>query len=511
MHQQTIVRKKSYFDSVTLMSLTAKIKGIEGVHEVVIAMATDMNLDILAQTGLLTEEARSATPNDLVIGLSLDEEKQMETVLAAIDQGLKPVGASGEAQQVRYASIAAATEQGEYNLAVISVPGRYAAREAMQALRRGLHVMLFSDNISIEEEIQLKTYARSKGLLVMGPDCGTAVLNNVGLCFANHNRPGSIGLVAASGTGLQEVLVVIDQLGGGVSQAIGVGGRDLSKEVGGIMMIEGIQALQQDPNTETIVLISKPPHPSVKAKIMATLEQSSKPVVLCFLDAEPDPEHPQYDYASELAEAAYLACARSGIPLPAPDDQKLQEAAAKTYRFAPSQQYLRGLFCGGTLTSEALSLARKVIPIQSNVAKKEHEKLHDVLHSSGHVVLDMGDDYFTNGKPHPMIEPSNRLERLLQEAADPTVKVILLDFEIGYGSHADPVGVTLPTLQKAQQLAFREGRELAFVAYVQGSEGDKQDKASQIRRLEEAGVLVGRTNAETVRMALHILTKGGAQ
>src|SRR5690606_14776291 len=125
-------------------------------------------------------------------------------------------------------------------------PGVYAAFEAFRALENNLNVMMFSDNVTVEDEIKLKDLAVKKDLLMMGPDCGTAIINGVGLCFANKIKRGPIGLVAASGTGLQEVTVLIDQFGGGISQAIGVGGRDLSKDVMGRMTLHAINALNAD-------------------------------------------------------------------------------------------------------------------------------------------------------------------------------------------------------------------------------------------------------------------------
>lgn len=505
MFKKTIVRKKNYYDSVTLMSLTAKIKKEPGVEQVVIAMATEMNIEILENTGLITEEVSSCTPNDLVIAIQCEKEEDYSQILEKIDVGLKPKDEEGgEKKAVQYKTIDAACKKEEFNVAVISVPGAYAAYEAKKALENNLHVMLFSDNVTVEEEISLKTLAREKGLLVMGPDCGTAVLNNIGLCFANANVKGNIGIVAASGTGLQEVCVVIDELGGGLSQAIGVGGRDLSEKVGGIMMIEGIKALNEDENTEVILLVSKPPYPSVQEKIMNVLESVKKPVVICFIDGKKDESHPQYHYEVELASAARKTCELAGVDLSKNEESSKTSVSSLKYNFVESQKYLRGLFCGGTLCSEALSIVRNYEDVISNVAKKEHEKMKDPFTSVGNTLVDLGDDVFTNGKPHPMIEPSIRLDRIIQEAKDKEVKVILMDFEIGYGSNNDPAGVTVPAIIEAKEIAAKDGREIAFVGYVQGSSKDKQNKEEQIKKLEEVGVIMAPTNAQAVRLAVSI-------
>lgn len=502
MFKKTIVRKKSYFDSVTLMSLNAKIKTIDGVIEAVIAMATEMNLEILHNTGLATEEVNDATPNDLLIGLALENEELYEDILSKIDQGLMANKDSGEKETVKYSSIDGACKAGDYNLAVISIPGRYAAFEAMKALKNNLHVMLFSDNVTVEDERELKEYGRDHGLLVMGPDCGTAEINNVGLCFANANKKGNIGIVAASGTGLQEVLVMIDKFGGGISQAIGVGGRDLSKDIGGIMMMEGIKALNEDENTDVIVLVSKPPYKTVQEEILKLLESVTKPVVICFIDGKITSD--KYIIANSLVDAAYKACLAAKINIkPLREVKHIKE----NYHFNEQQKYLRGLFCGGTLTSEALSLCRNagLEELTSNVAKIPEEKLKDVNNYQGNVLIDLGDDVFTNGRPHPMIEPSIRLDWILKEANDPTVKVILLDFELGYGSHQDPVGISIDTCLKAKQIAKENNRDLAIVGYVQGSYGDKQGYDQQVNKLLEAGILTAESNYDACKLAIDIV------
>ncbi len=506
MYKKTLIRKKTYFDSVTLMSLTAKIKQIAGVHHVVIAMATDMNLDILRKNGLATAETEASAPNDLAIALELEDASLEEAVLQAIDDGLKPVKLQSQTQEITYKTIHAAAQETNSNLVVISAPGEYAAREAMLALRDGLHVMLFSDNISVAEELSLKTYAREKGLLVMGPDCGTSIINQVGLCFANAVQSGTIGLVAASGTGLQEVTVQIHHYGGGISQAIGVGGRDLNEAIGGIMMMEGIKALNQDPQTEVIVLISKPPHPAVREKIMELLTTVNKPVVINFLDDHAQQDE-RYHYANELVDAARLAVSLA-YPAARQNTEGNDLTSIPAYGFAEEQKYLRGLYCGGTLCAEALSIGRQRLSCKSNVAKKEQEKLADPFVSVGHTLVDLGDDVFTNGRPHPMIEPSIRLDRIIAEANDPKTKVILLDFELGFGSHPDPAGITIPAIQEAQNIARRANRDLAFVGYVLGTDQDFQDKAKQIQLLKEWNVLVADSHADAIRLAVQI-TEGG--
>lgn len=504
---KVIVKKNAYFDSVTLMSLSGRIKQQDGVEEVIVSMATPMNKELLGNVGMSTEETNVCTPNDLIIAVKADSEEVIEATMALIDEQLhakKPTKKKG-ARAVKTIH-AAIDELPTANMAVISVPGEFAARETRLALEDGLHVMLFSDNVTIEQERTLKELARDKGLLVMGPDCGTAIINQAGLCFANKVRRGDIGLVAASGTGLQEVTVQIHRLGAGISQAIGTGGRDLHEDIGGIMMIQGLKALILDPETKVIVLISKPPAPSVQEKILSEVRNSPKPVIVCFIDGDVgEVEKAGAIFSNSLYDAAKKAVQQASPTAPIPEDNwgGLDTwANEEKKQLAASQKYVRGLFCGGTLTSEALSILRKHTPtIASNVAKKQEEKISDLHKSNGTTLLDLGDDAFTVGRPHPMIEPALRNERLLQEAADPETAVLLLDFEIGYGSHEDPVGQSIATIQQAQALAKKEQRHLPIVAYILGTDEDKQNYDDQKRRLVEAGVYVAKSNEEACVLA----------
>lgn len=496
MHTYTRVLRDTYYDSVTLMSLTARLKIDLAPRELVVVMATETNRRLMESVGFDNPELQELAPTDCVIAIMTDDDESvLETIVASLERGISDVARPGSGDET-FRTIPAANAALGANLAVISVPGAYAAREAATALAEGLNVMLFSDNVSVEDEIALKLTARDKGLLMMGPDCGTAIINHVGLCFANSVRRGSIGLAAASGTGLQEVSVLVDRFGGGISQAIGVGGRDLSEAVGGIMMIEAIGALAADSETSVVVLVSKPPAATVHERILAELEGVRKPVVVCFLDGE-KPAESAHRYATTLAEAAVLALEAAGIE--APDLVSLssqQERIVEEHR-RPGK-YVRGLYCGGTLCAEALSLSRSSLrELTSNVAKKSHEKMRDLARCTGHCLVDLGDDFFTNGRPHPMIEPTIRLDRLLQEARDPDTGVILMDFELGYGSHEDPVGTTLATIAEAQTI----NPDLVFVAYVCGTQTDKQRLDAQEKKLADAGVLLARSNAQAVRLA----------
>lgn len=502
------IYKNTYIDSVTLMSTTSKLKKQFDLEELIMLMGTDMNKEMIQSVGLYQPEMDDASTADLI--LAVKQTSDESDILENIFEELTKKKESKSTKEKTYHRIEEVKDLS--NIAVISVPGIYAALEAKKALNNNLHVMMFSDNVSIEDEIKLKDLAIEKDLLMMGPDCGTSILNGIGLCFANKVQRGNIGLVAASGTGLQEVSVLIDKFGGGISQAIGVGGRDLSEQVGGRMMLHAIDALAKDPETHTIVLISKPPHKSVEENIVKKIKTINKPIVVCFLDSETVGVEGHITYTNTLAMGAEKALEKAGISitnLNEVTEEELKRTKELHKQLSSSQTALKGLFCGGTLTSEALSILRPHLDdITSNVAKKPQEKMENPLESSGHNLVDLGDDLFTNGKPHPMIEPTIRLERILKEAKNKETAVLLLDFELGFGSHDDPVGVTIETLKQAQELAKADGRNIAIVAYVLGTNKDKQNLAKATEELKNIGAVIAKTNAHAAILAANII-KGG--
>jgi FdrA protein len=482
------IRKNTYYDSVTLMSLTQRIAALPGVAEAVAVMATPMNKELLAGVGLLTDAAAACGPDDLVVAVKANSDAACQAAFAEFS-GATAKRADDQAAAVSFATIAGAMRQmPAANLAIISVPGEYAAREARSALKQGLNVMLFSDNVTLADEIELKKTAHEQGLLVMGPDCGTAMINGVGLCFANAVRPGAIGIVGASGTGTQEITVHIHRLGEGVSQVLGTGGRDLSAEVGGIMMLDCLAALIADPATRVIVLVSKPPAPAVAEKILAAVKKAGKPVVISFLGGEAAAVTAAgAHFASTLEGAAQAAVAllHGEKPVAACRHEELAKmASAVRPKLAPAQKVIRGLFCGGTLCKEAEYIAGT---------------------RAGHTFIDLGDDEYTLGKPHPMIEPALRLPHIAAAAADPATAVILLDVVLGFGSHADPAGVTAPAIAAAREMARKAGRHLEIIAYVCGTDTDKQGKAEQERKLTAAGATLAKSNARGAYLAAAIV------
>ncbi|MGG4444097.1 acyl-CoA synthetase FdrA [Brevibacillus fortis] len=513
MSTKVVIKQSTYFDSVSLMSLSTKANQIEGVEQAVIAMGTDMNKEVLKNVGLLTPELEAAKTSDLMIVVKAATVELCESALIAIEELFKKKGGSKSATEIKYSTIDSAVASiPEANLAVISVNGAFAAREARKALENDLHVMLFSDNVSIEEEIALKQFAHEKGLLMMGPDCGTAIIGNVALCFGNAVRKGSIGIVGASGTGSQEVSVRIHDFGGGITQLIGTGGRDLSEQVGGIMMLDGIKALEEDEATKVIVLISKPPAPSVQEKVLAQVKNSKKPVVVYFIGGD---EAAVVQAGGHFAKTSKEAAIKAVVLAGANEDELnkralnwplIEEVRAK---LTPEQKYVRGLFCGGTLCDEAMYLAmEKYEDVYSNIQKKADYKLKNIHESKAHTYLDMGDDDFTNGKPHPMIDPSSRIARFLEEAKDPSVGVILMDFILGFGSHEDPVGVMLPAIIEAKDQAAKEGRHLEILGYVLGTDLDTPNFDEQVKKLMDAGVTIASSSTNAGLLAREFVAKG---
>lgn len=512
----TEIRKNTYYDSVALMIITKEVKKMQGIKEVIVGMATDLNKELAGNLGVSNKDIKALTPNDFFIAAASEEDNALEKIVKKVDELLNSKKDEGEAK-VNVRTLGSAVKQLKgANMAVISLPGKYAADEAKKALQKGLHVMLFSDNVTVEEEIELKKLGREKGLLVMGPDCGTAIINGIPLCFANLVRKGDIGVVGASGTGTQEVTVIIDKLGGGLSQVIGTGGRDLKSEVGGIMMIEGFKALIDDPATKVIVLISKPPAREVAEKILEMVKNTDKPVVVNFIGGDREQIERSGAYACvTLEDAAHKAVSLSKGEVPCDfvgfdaDEKEIDEIVEKeASKFQSSQKYLRALYTGGTLADEAMKLLGKEgYKIYSNIPLSPEFSLKDIHKSIEHTCIDLGDDDFTLGRPHPMIDPIGRVERLPKEAMDEEVAVILMDFVIGYGSHMDPAGDMLPYIIEAKKEMEREGKYLSVVGYICGTDKDPQSYKEQKEKLETAGVILMPSNAQAVRFVSKLLNE----
>ncbi|MEZ4661431.1 MAG: acyl-CoA synthetase FdrA [Caldilineaceae bacterium] len=510
------IRNGAYYDSVVLMQLQRALAALPGVLEAGVVMGTPANKDVLAQSNLLTPEIQAAAMDDLIIVISAPKEQVAADALAQVDALLTRRRQTDVDIAYRPKSLEAAVRmQPEAQWVLISVPGRYAADVAKEALRLGRNVFLYSDNVSVEDEAALKQTAAQAGLLVMGPDCGTAIVNGIGLGFANRVRKGPIGLIGASGTGLQQVAARIHQLGSGITHALGTGGRDLSEAINGQTAHQALDLLDRDLNTHLIVIISKPPTAHVAEALIRRAQRAVKPVIINFIGYQPAPAMlnnagDNLHFVRTLDAAAQKAVELAAIFHADAQRSDSQHATTKqvdtlsqnvhSCSFAPTQKYLRALFSGGTLAYETLLILQEYLPaVYSNVPLDKRLRLAKATESQEHTVVDLGEDEFTVGRLHPMMDNALRITRLQQEAADPTTALILLDVVLGYGAHPDPASELAPAIAAARAMAAQAGRTLPVTAIVVGTDEDPQDLAHQVAQLEAAGATVAFSLEDSVR------------
>ncbi len=518
---KTIIMSGTYMDSTFLMSVSKQVNGIEGVRKAVAVMGTDMNKTVLKDFGALNEETEKTGGNDLIIAVDADESVEAEAikdfVKEIVDKKNNPP--KGEAQEKTFPSLDALLESGEKpNLAIISIPGEYAAAEALNALENGMHVFIFSDNVPLEDALEKKKLGREKNQLVIGPGPRTSDIDNVSIGLMSKVRKGSIGIVAASGSGLQEVAVLAHQFGHGISQAIGTGGRDLSEQVGGSTMLHGLSLLEEDEETKVIVLVSKPPHPKTASKIYAEVKKSKKPVVIFFLGGNADEVRASGAYfALTLEEAARMAVDLDDGKTPVIENcvekyksELMPLAAEERELFIGEKKYLRGVFCGGTHSEEAVTLLQDFVPnMHSNISFGKVDLLENSNFSLENTLVDMGDEEFTKGKPHPVMDPSILNDRLIQESEDKDVGVILFDLILGTSAvHPDPVGTIEETLRTIKEKAKAENRHICMVASICGTDIDPQGLENQTRRLENIGVNVLLSNCKAALFAGLVVAGG---
>ena len=481
--------RSAYADSVALLQVSREVGRTPGVRAAQVAMGTPLNLEVLTGMGF---DVPSCSPNDMVVALSLDDPDHLPSALAAVDSALATVGRrpeTGAGQPAAARTTGSALRRSGGDLVLVSVPGAHATVEAMDALDAGHDVMIFSDNVPVEQELALKQVAADRGLLVMGPDCGTAVVGGVGLGFANVISHGEIGIVAASGTGCQQLMCLLEAAGVGVAAALGVGGRDLSAAVGGRSTREALRRLDADPDVRRILIVSKPPAPQVATDVEALAAELSTPVDFALLG----PGRP------DLTTAAESVLTALGRPVP----------EWPVWGSAPAEVpggYLRGLFVGGTLCDEAMLLVSdRLGPVLSNIPLSDELRLTgNPAGLEAHVMVDFGDDEMTQGRAHPMIDPTLRLEELGRVAVDPATGVVLLDVVLGHGAEADPAAQLGPAIISAIAAAQQRGRTLPVVVACVGTDQDPQGLTRQARVLAEAGAEVHLSNAGAARRAIEL-------
>ena len=462
-----VVRNR-YVDSVRLMRLAKELRAHDGVTRAEVAMGTAANLETLTALGVSCD----ASPADVVVAV---EGPESVLELAERELSAPDTPSGGRVDEPPRSLTAAVRTLPGANVALISVPGEYAVLEAHRALTAGLHVFLFSDHVSAADEVELKRRGAELGLLVMGPGCGTAMLGQVGLGFANVVRPGTVGIVAAAGTGAQEAAILLDAAGVGVSQIIGVGGRDLSVEVGGIMFREAMRVLAADDATETLLLVSKPPAREVVQRL-GEVDVNGKRVVAAFVGW--DGGEAPFEVHATLDAGVFAAAGTT-----APDIEALEARIDSTRR----RGTLLGLYSGGSLAHEAVTVLEPVLGgIGGNAGHG----------GDGHAIFDLGEEEYTQGRPHPMIDLEVRLGMLQDAGSD--VGCVLLDVVLGHGSHPDPAGGLAASLSAL-------AKDRPVIAHVCGTDGDPQDATRQAATLRDAGVIVAPTNAAAARLAARAL------
>jgi len=498
---RNVVKPNLYRDSVQLLHLSEEAKRIDAIEDVAVVMGTTTNKQILDKLGLLTEDGRRASENDMILAFKIASPKLADDALQRLEQIiLRPP----RTDQKTFNLDEGLEALPDADFAIVSLPGESAKEVTMKLLGKGIHVHLFSDHVPPEHELELKTFARERGLLVMGPGAGTSIVAGKAIAFANVVKTGSVGIVAAAGTGLQEVSVLLSQAGIGISQAIGTGGGDVKSRIGGITMLQCIEALEQDANTSAVLVVSKPPDDDVLDSIIGRLVESTrKPYVTCFVGAK------EYALPNEIrrrvrqvrtlhgAVAEIIRVTNHNEVRLGIDKDELRSLAVKAADgLTGKQKYVRGLYTGGTLAYETLVILQSLLTnVYSNVQLDQTFKLPVAAGSIGDSVVDLGEQEFTQGRAHPMIDPTIRKIRLVDEAKDPEVAVILMDFVLGYGSNKDPVGVMLEAIGEAVETARRDGRKLPIFAHVCGTEEDPQKLSKQTKMLRDVGVVTFQTNA----------------
>lgn len=504
------ILKSRYYDSVKLLNVSKETSKLEGVEAAFLVMATDANKNLLASLNLMTNEVSYAGDDDLVIVVKATNEKIAESAINFAERMLL----TREGEEIKFESLEEALSQiKDANLAMISIPGKYVFETAKKALENNLNLFIFSDNVPLKEEIELKKIASSRGLLCMGPGCGTSILYGKVLGFGNVVNNGDIGIVGASGTGIQEVSVLIDRYGGGITSAIGTGSNDMTRDVGGLTTNMALKLLGEDDATKSIVLVAKLPDVSVAREVLKIAASYKKPVVACFLGLEKETFHGMKTnvvVVDTLEDAAKQALKSVGITPPKDTlSPIMDQLVIKMKRLSDEINYIRGVFSGGSLCYESqLIISKHLGRVYSNSPIKAEWKLADSMKSKEHTCVDMGAEEFTEGRAHPMIDPTLMKERIIEECKDPHVGVILFDTILGYGCHRDPASELCEAIAKGKSIA---DREIIFITSVCGTKKDPQNYKYQLELLKEQDVIVADSNAEATKFAIYAISRGNVK
>ena len=505
------IEKNRYIDSLETLFATTVLNDQPGIEMGYIGMCNSTFRDVITDIGLMTDEIAACSENDYVIVAEAESQEAFDLAVAEVDKSMETKDSGQETAEYDTTDAALAAHP-EVNLVQIAVPGDCALEEAKKALNAGKHICVFSNNVPFEDEREMKELAREKGLLCMGPDCGVANINGSALVLSSINNRGPFGIVGASGTGIQHVAAILHEAGSGVTQTIGVGGNDLKDPIGGISMLMGLDALEHDPETKYIIVISRKPGEKTLPVICDKLKSLSKPCVVLFMGCEREiVEATGSVWAENLDDCGIKALQLIGVDYSLGTEEELDAIAREAVEgMAPEQKYVRGGYSGGTYMDEAMhAMYGEIGDVWSNCPLNPDYQLKDSYQSVENTVIDYGEEEFTLGRPHPAIDPSIRKPAVLREASDPKVAVICLDFILTPPGHPDPAGYLVEDIKKAQEMAAERGGKLVFIASVLGTTADFQNIRVQEQELRDAGVIVCTSNARAARLAGKIIRLKG--
>jgi len=508
-----MIKSNFYRDSLQLMKISDKVRRISsGIIEASVIMATSTNKGILIRLGFPPSVIQEATESDIIIAVRAQDQESLDLAIHKANEMLESPEkiSAGNEEKSRLTDLDSALNMmPDANLVLLSIPGEHVKDISLKLIERGIHQQIFSDHVPIEDELEIKQRAVKNGVLILGPGSGTSIINGKGIGFSNVVKEGPVGVVAAAGTGLQEVITLLDHCGIGVKQGLGVGGSDPKEKIGGLMMLEGIKLLEKDPDIEVIGIVSKPPSASIQEKIFNFISQDAKKkYVVAFIGGrqlQDDRTGGRIIQVGSLASAVLAFAKHIGkeqfmkarVKTRISQNDLLNMLEKEWTKLRDSQKYIRALYTGGTFTYEAQVILSGILPgpIYSNAPILNIKEMASSLASEANSIVDLGEEEFTQGRPHPMIDPTIRKLRILEEAKDPEVGVLLMDFVLGYGSHPDPVGAALREIKEARDEAARDGRYLSVISHVCGTTGDPQGYDSSISKLQSAGSIVLPTNA----------------
>lgn len=522
-----LVKSNYYRDSLNLLKISDIMKrSSSGIVEAVVIMGTKTNKAVLVKLGFPSTKINQATESDLIIAIEAVDKGSVDSALRKVEELLHSDGSSDTSSSVSENPTdldSALVSMSNANLALISIPGEYVKDLSIKLSNEGIHQQIFSDHVPLDDELTIKEYAAKKGVLVLGPGAGTSIINGKGIGFSNVLRKGPVGIIAAAGTGLQEVSSLLDQCDIGVKYGLGVGANDPKEKIGGLMMLEALKVLEELPDIEIMTIVSKPPSPRAKKKIIDYIvKNGKKKYVLAFLggghdDSLPKSTKSKIVQVTTLASAVFAVAGLTSNELYKQslvrlhiEPEILQRSVAKEWKgFGQQQKYIRALYTGGTFAYETQVILNGILKdLFSNAPTGRTKKLPQSSKSKKHSILDLGEEEFTQGRPHPMIDPTIRRLRLVEESQDPEVGVVMMDFVLGYGSNPDPVGAVLNEIGQVKATARKSGRYLSIVTHVCGTKRDPQGYDESIRKLENAGALVFPTNALAAIASAQIIARG---